>query len=214
MLEQDGIIYDLMQSQDLLATMELVATVFPGGEPLTKTLGITTEYYYPMAEIVCHKALAEGLSHVARDAKTGAVIGFRISEDLYAADTSYQKQYDEFVQFLPLNFLVKLLKEKYLQDKILSKGQILYQSMLGVAYGYEGRHIARRLIAANIAYAKILGFSKIVTDPTGIVTQRMTAGLGFKEVVSISYQDFEYQGAKIFADLKRDKKYAMMEMIL
>ncbi|MFB8794904.1 MAG: hypothetical protein U7126_11950 [Microcoleus sp.] len=215
MLEKDGIVYEILQSQDLSSTIECLATVFPGSEPLTHCLGITKEYYYPVAEIVCHKAVEDGLSHIAKDAQTGEVVGFRISEDLHTReDKSYQDKFNEFEKFLPISSLVESLQSQYLQDKVLSKGQMLYHSLLGVDPRYQNRQIPKYLYDENIDHAKNQNFSRIITEATGMVSQRLCSRFGFKEILSINYQDYEYEGVKVFANITRHKKCVLMEKLL
>ncbi|MEB3181230.1 MAG: GNAT family N-acetyltransferase [Nostocaceae cyanobacterium] len=214
MLEKDGIVYEILQSKDLASTIECLATVFPGGEPLTHCLGITKEYYYPVAEIVCQKAVEDGLSHIAKDAQTGELVGFIISEDMYIENNYYKEKYKEFDKFIPIISLVESLQQEYLADKKIRKGQFFYESMIGVYPKYQNRNIARYLYAENIEYAKTKNFSRIITEPSGIVSQRLCSRFGFKEIVSIDYQDYEYQGMKVFANITRHKKCVLMEKIL
>lgn len=214
MLEEDGIVYEILQSQDLSSAIECIATVFPDSEPLTQCLGITKEYYYPVAEIVCQKAVEDGLSHVAKDAQTGELVGCIISEDMYIENNYYQEKYKEFDKFLPIISLTESLKKQYFADKNIRKGEFLNESMIGVYPKYQNRNIARYLYAENIEYAKTQNFSRIITDPTGIVTQRYCSRFGFKEIVSIDYQDYEYEGVKVFANITRHKKCVLMEKLL
>ncbi len=214
MLEQDGIVYEILQSKDLASTIECMATVFPDSEPLTHCLGITKEYYYPVAEIVCQKAVEDGLSHVAKDAQTGELVGFIISEDMYIENNYYKEKYQEFDQFLPIISLIDSLQKEYLADKNIRKGEFFYESMIGVYPKYQNRHIGRYLYAENIEYAKTKKFSRIITETTGIVTQRYCSRFGFKEIVSIDYQDYEYQGVKVFANITGHKKCVLMEKLL
>ncbi|KOR36848.1 hypothetical protein AM228_10765 [Planktothricoides sp. SR001] len=214
MLEKDGIVYEILQSQDLSSAIECVATVFPGSEPLTQCLGITKEYYYPVAEIVCQKAVEDGLSHIAKDAKTGELVGFIISEDMYIENNFYKEKYKKFDKFLPIISLVELLQKEYLAEKNIKKGELFYESMIGVYPQYQNRNIARYLYAENIEYAKTQKFSRIITEPSGIVTQRYCSRFGFKEILSINYQDYEYEGVKVFANINRHKKCVLMEKLL
>jgi GNAT superfamily N-acetyltransferase len=214
MLEKDGIVYEILQSKDLASTIECVATVFPGSEPLNYCLGITKEYYYPVAEIVCQKAVEDGLSHIAKDAQTGELVGFIISADMYRENNYYKDKYKKFDKFSPLSSLIEWLQSQYLQDKVLSQGQIFYLSMLGVEPRYHNRQIPKYLMNENIEYAKNQNFSRIITEATGIVSQRLGFRMGFKEILSINYQDYEYQGVKVFANITRHPKCMSMEKIL
>jgi len=127
---------------------------------------------------------------------------------------SAQKKYDKFVKFLPISSLVQSLQSQYLQDKVLSKGQILYHSLLGVDPRYQNRQISKYLYNENIDHAKNQNFSRIITEATGIVSQRLCSRFGFREILSIDYQDYEYEGVKVFANITRHKKCVLMEKLL
>lgn len=219
MLEKDGIIYEILQNQDLLKIIECVVNVFPISEPLTKSLEITQEEFYPFAEIICQKALEDRLSHVAKDIHTGEVIGFRISNYLFSNgdneknETNQEKNY-KFFKFQPIIFLLEQLEQKYLHNKILKRGQILHLFMLGVDARYRNRNIAKYLIKENIEYAKKQGFSIAICEATGTISQHNAFKLGFTEIVSINYQDYEYQGMKVFANITSHQKCMLMEKIL
>ncbi|NEQ40267.1 MAG: hypothetical protein F6K40_30095, partial [Okeania sp. SIO3I5] len=88
MSEQNEITYELLQEKDIEQTINCLVDVFPSAEPLSRALEITPSEFYPFAEAICQKAVAEGLSHIAKDTANSEVAGFIISENL-------TKEFDE-----------------------------------------------------------------------------------------------------------------------
>jgi len=90
MSEQNEITYELLREKDIEQTINCLVDVFPSAEPLSRALEITPSKFYPFAETICQKAVAEGLSHIAKDKATSEVAGFIISENL-AKESSEEK---------------------------------------------------------------------------------------------------------------------------
>jgi len=90
--EKKEIIYELLAIKNLEETIACIVDVFPRAEPMTKAAEITSDEFYPFAEIYCKKAIRERLSLVARDMATGNVIGFLISENLASEPPNVLKQ--------------------------------------------------------------------------------------------------------------------------
>src|SRR4030065_1376598 len=76
------IIFEMLAIKDLEETIACIVDVFPRAEPMTKAMEITSDEFYPFAEIYCKKAIKEGLSLVARHKETGNDIAYLISENL------------------------------------------------------------------------------------------------------------------------------------
>lgn len=215
MLVKDEIIYQLLEAPDLEATINCVTEAFPNSEPLTTASGITIDEFYPFAKIVCIQAVKEGLSHIAKDANTGKVIGFRISEDLIQAETEENNTViDSLVKFYPIFSLLKDLKEEYLQEKIIQKGQVLHFIMVGVQKNYRNLNIAKNLITENLGLAQEKKFTTVICEATGIISQHNARKLGFKEIVAIEYKDYAYQGLKVFEKIEPHAKCILMEKML
>ena len=71
-----------MQHSDIEQTATCISQVFSSCEPMVKALKISFNEFYRFAVPVCRKAADEEISLIAKDQKTGEVVGFIISEDL------------------------------------------------------------------------------------------------------------------------------------
>lgn len=145
MLEENEIVYEILQEKDLEQTINCLVDVFPNAEPISIALKITSSEFYPFAEMICQKAVAEGLSHIAKDTVTSEVAGFIISEslsqDLYAEeDQNISQKFKIAFQFL------QELNEQYEMEKKVVNYKIFHVFLLGAREEYRGRKISNKLV--------------------------------------------------------------------
>ncbi|NEP05506.1 MULTISPECIES: hypothetical protein [Okeania] len=107
MLEENEIVYEILQEKDLEQTINCLVDVFPSSEPMFRSLKVTSSDFYPFAETICEKAVAEGLSHIAKNSVTSEVAGFIISDNLSS------EFYEEISKNIPQKFEIfsQVLKE-------------------------------------------------------------------------------------------------------
>ncbi len=216
MLEKDGIIYELLQEKDLQGTINCLVDIFTTDEQLTRELGFTTEEFDPLAEIICVKAVEDQLSQIARDVQTGEVVGFTIAQDLFGNDEFLHLINEKVVKFKPAIDLVEKLEAEYLKNKPqVTKGQILYVFMSGVRPRYRGGKMARIGFEKNVTAAKEKNYQLAMTECTSRTSQVAAMRLGFKEIVSIDYKDYLYEGKPVFQGLaETHKRCILMEKVL
>ena len=87
-------------------------------------------------------------------------------------------------------------------DKMFSIG------MVGVAM--TGQGIATNLIRRSILLAGCLGFRGIKTEATGQFSLEAYERVGLLPVSSLEYNDFSYQGQKVFAGVQGEKRITFM----
>lgn len=212
MLEINGIVYKLFQSEDLESAIACVVDVFPSSEPLTQALKITQKEFYPLAEIVCRAAVQEELSHIAKDVETGEVVGFRISEDLVRNSNEESLfMFENLVKFHPMLALLENLDRQYMESRAINKGQVLHWVMVGVRESYRNRNIAKTLLEINLKEAKSKNFVTAICEATGIISQYNAAKIGFQEIVSIAYKDYTYEGQRVFENIAPHTRCVLME---
>ena len=71
-----------MQHSDIEQTATCISQVFSSFEPMAKALKISFNEFYRFAVPGCQKVAEEEISLIAKDQKTGKLVGFIISEDL------------------------------------------------------------------------------------------------------------------------------------
>jgi GNAT superfamily N-acetyltransferase len=215
MLENNGIVYEIFQEKDLDNTIACIVDFFPTSETLCKALGITKDEYYPLAEMICRKAVKDGLSHIAKDSSTGEVTGFRISEDFNPESNEETNLiFERVVKFHPILGLLAQLEHQYMSIQSIEPCPTLHYLMVGVKESYRNHNIAKNMMLENQKLAKTRGFKKVIGEFTGIISQHNAFKLGFKEVIAIYYRDYEYQGSRIFSHIDSPPKCILMEKIL
>ncbi len=194
--KDNGIVYEIFQKRDLEETAALIAEVFSGGEPVTKSLGITAKQFYYFAEIYCNKAIMEGLSIIAKDG--GKVVAFVISEDFDSAQPEGIEKIDEKV--VPLMALVDAVEKEAKDNK--NEGERRFHMFLGgTMKQYENRHISTIMIEESMKLAKNKNFSVVIVEPSGFATQHMFNKLGFEQKKVIGYKEFLFEGEKVFKNI-------------
>ena len=118
--EKKGIIYEILQANDLEQTIACICDVFTASEPMTKAVGITPDEFYSFAKIYINKAVKDELSVVAKDKVNRKVLGFLISEDLISEPPDEIETVN--AKFHPIMELLDQLGEKYRTSQKIEKG--------------------------------------------------------------------------------------------
>lgn len=208
--EKKEIICKMLAIKDLEETIACIVDVFPRDEPMTKAVEITSDEFYPFAEIYCKKAIRERLSLIARDKATGNVIGFLISENLASEPPNGIETINE--KFLPIIKLLDGLDENYIETLELNERNILRLFMVGVNKHYEGLNLATTLIEENIKLARLKDYSRAIGEATSSVTQHILRDkLGFNEKFTIEYKSYTYKGKHVFKNVKNTSHCVLFE---
>ena len=213
MLVTDRISYELLQEKDLEQTINCLVEVFTSGEPVTMSLKITPSDFYPFAEIICKKAVKDGLSHIAKDSATSQIIGLIISENF--STTLSEENFKNIPEKLgAILQLIKELHEEYEINKKVVTGKLLHVCFLGTKEQYRNRNIANNLIKKNLNLASQEEFSGAVLKASGKISQHLFRKYGFEDRCSIDYQTYEDKGIKVFEGIKEHRSCILMEKIL
>ena len=197
--EDKGIVYEMLQEKDVEETASLMSEVFSRGELTVRYFKITAEEYHYFAEIYCKKAIKEGLSMVAKDKDNRKIVAFLINEDF---DSPKPDGFENLTPKVIADFaLIEALEEDAKANK--KEGERRFHLFLGgTDKEYENRHILSTLINESMKLAKNKNFTSIIAEPTGFATQHIIKKLGFKQINSIEYKKFQFQGKYIFENLE------------
>ena len=211
LLKKDGIEYGPLDQDTLAGAIECVSEVFTDAEPMSRFLGITKEEFLVFANAVYPHIAAQGLSFVARDSKTGKIVGIRISEDFAGSEV------DEIPglspKFFPLFTILGQIDNHFrnIRDDIVP-GKYVHLFMVAVKSEYAGRGIAPNMNKLFFAHVKKLGFTHAVTEPTGAISQHILVNkFGFNIIHEIKYKDFVFEGEKVFAELQGHEGVMLLE---
>lgn len=201
------ILFQIMQSGDIQETATCISQVFSSFEPIAKALKISFNEFYQLAVPVCQKAADEEISLIAKDQKTGEIVGFIISEDFM---TSYSNSEDIDNKFEAVFYLMSELEENYRSCNSVQAGQVLHIFMLGVQEKYTNRHIATTLVRENMNLAKHHNFEIAITEATGVGSQQIFRKLGFTEEFAIEYKSYKFKGKQIFNSIENPPNCLLM----
>ena len=204
------ILFQTMHPSDIEETATCISQVFSSFEPIAKALKISFNEFYRLALPVCQKAADEEISIIAKDRKTGEVVGFIISEDFMAINPDSLEGIDN--KFESGFSLLSELEENYRSSYPVKAGQILHIFMLGVQEKYTNRHIAKNLVRENLNLAKHHKFEIAIAEATGVGSQHIFRNLGFTEEFAIEYKSYKFKGKQIFSFIENPPNCLLMSL--
>jgi len=211
LLTQDGIEYGPLDCTTLEGAIQCISDVFVKNEPMTQALGITISEFQHFARAAYPPLAEAGLSFVARDGKTGQVIGCRISEDLYQPEEPPPIP-DLCPKFFPLFAALEELGRHFFEIREVTPRKYIHLFMIAVREEYGGRGVAPTMNRIFFKHVKDLGFTHAVTEPTGAISQHILVNkFGFKVLRKLSYQDFHFEGEPIFKDIQGHDGIMLLE---
>jgi ribosomal protein S18 acetylase RimI-like enzyme len=197
---KNAIVYEILTAKDYEGTVLCAASTFVAGEPMVSVLEIDNKDFLYFSEIFVKKAIADGLSVIAKDAVTGQVVGCMISEDFVTGPPQGIERVSPSLG--PIFQMLGTLDERYKEHHPVKPGEIYHQFMLGVLGSYAGKGIGHQLTVESERLARNKGYKAIMCEVTGPVSQHIFLNqLGYKEVDAIAYHDFVYEGKQVFRDI-------------
>lgn len=196
LVAKDDVTYESLTEAGFDECIELMASVFSVGEPMTALMGVTEQEFRYFATIFTRKALQEGLPIVARDLGSGRLVGFSISEDLGTPEPDGVQQIS--AKFDPIVGLLDNLVTHFREGHDVEPGKYVHVFMVGVCPGFKKRSVAYEMMHENMVLAQSLGFVGAIGETTSAISARLTEKVGFKEHYRINYHEFEFQGQRVF----------------
>ena len=210
---QDGLVYELLDKNNLDGAIDCVSKVFTTAEPLAHHLKISYEEFLVFARAYYPKVAADGLSFVARDRQSGRVVGIRVSEDYVQEEAPDLDHISP--KFFAIFTLLDQLSDHFKKIRRVEPGKYIHLFMVAVDEAYTNRGIAPTMNRFFFNYVKTLGFTHAATEPTGRISQHVLRDkFGFKELHRIYYKDYEFDGEKVFADIQGHDCAMLMEQSL
>jgi ribosomal protein S18 acetylase RimI-like enzyme len=199
----------LFQSSDTAAVVQLLARVFSAAEPPAIAMGLTPADLERFVRLLCPRALADGLTIVARDFESQQIAGVLLTDDFAVPPVLAGGEISD--KFLPILAMLDNLDEQYRQSRSIVAGQSLHLFMLAVDEHFAGRGIAQQLVTACLANGRQKGYTHAVTEATGAVSQHVFRKLGFGDRFRVSYQDYRYDARAVFASIRDHEAAILMD---
>jgi ribosomal protein S18 acetylase RimI-like enzyme len=206
--EVRGIKYGLLEREDIPGMARVLAEVFSQHDPPAIAAGMSITDIEEIVGIFGPKALAEGLTIVARNS-SGELVGAMLTEDFgtpppcgFAGAPA---------RFAPIVALLESLDDEYRRTHSVVPGSHLHLFMVGVSNSFNGAGIAQTMITVCLTNGAEHGYRLAITEATGPVSQHIFRKLGFRELLTSSYRDFLHEGRHPFEPITQYGGTILME---
>jgi hypothetical protein len=192
--------YELLTQQDLEEAISCSVSAFINGEPTTKAVGATPEEFHYMMKIFTEACVEEGLSLIAKDKKTGQIIGNAISKDFL---TFPEEGLDKISPSLLSGLSIfEKLENDYKAQHTIQRGELFHLLSLGVLDPFRLSNIGTQLVLEAHHLAQKHHFKGVIAQVSNPISQHILLNkFGYEKLDAISYQDFEYQGKNILSSI-------------
>lgn len=200
------VIFDLLTPGHAAPSANLVAQVFSQDEPLAVAVGQTEAELFAMMSAAAPSALAESLSFGAwvDEELVGAAIATTFTwlppEGTVALSPSYR----------PIGALLAQLEADLEARPRPELRACVHIHMLAVDRRFREDRIAGTLVRRCIENATGKNFREAVTDATNPASQRVFARAGFKRINAVRYDNFTFEGERIFSAIPDATDTALM----
>lgn len=194
--------YNLLESDDVEQTAACFADIFLLEEPMTRSLGLSQQQFRIITKKYCQIAAEDGLSFIAREKATEAVIGFLLCIDLIVDPERFGSvDAESLTQAAPSAALIAELEKQFLQKMEFTAGECLHMFYAGVNSQFKGRGIATRLAEKVLENSFAKGYKYAIADCTGPASKKSLEKLGFHEENRIVYANLQLTGPNPFENL-------------
>lgn len=206
-----GIQYGLLEPEDVPDMGHVLARAFSEREPPAIAVGMSFDDLEGLVSIFGPKALAEGLSIVARTT-SNELVGALLTEDFGTPPPIGIAGAPS--RFAPVGALLDSLDDEYRTGHSVVPGSHLHLFMLGVSNGFSGAGIAQRMIKLCLENGAQRGYRLAITEATGRVSQHVFRKLGFQERYARAYKDFSCEGRLVFESIEAHGGTTLMERVI
>jgi ribosomal protein S18 acetylase RimI-like enzyme len=162
--------------------------------------------------LFCPRAAVEGLTVVARDARTGELVGALLAED--GASALPDGISDVSPKFQPIFDILGALDTEYRGSKVVRPGERLHLFLLGVAESVAGQGVGQRLVSTCLELGGRRGYRLAVSEATNKVSQHIFRKVGFAERVRRSYASHRFDGQPVFSSIAEHGGPVLMDKAL
>ncbi|XP_077981919.1 uncharacterized protein LOC144436926 [Glandiceps talaboti] len=209
----DTIEYSVLRLEHVEEAACVLSKAFLEGERLNLALKMPYETQLEKNQMLCQLALADEVSCVAIDSKSGNVVGAAIGVVVTGEDHLKDAKSRDIAVANPDScpfarriqpFLRELNKFYYRHPKLCDSNldkncKILKNFKIGVLPAYYGRGIGKKLAITQNDFAKQKGCEFVFLTSTSPGSEKLYLKLGYEVIGEVCYADFEVEGEKPFA---------------
>lgn len=210
--EHAQIEYGSFAPQDTQEVVHLLAEVFSRRDPPAVAVGLSAADFEEFVQLLCPKAIAEGLTIVARRADTRELVGALLTEDSASALPDGMARLSP--KFEPVFDILDQLGTAYHANRTPRPGESLHLFLLGVAEQYSGHGVAQHLVSTCLEHGAAKGYQRAITEATGTVSQHIFRKLGFTERAQRSYVSHRFAEGLPFASIANQGGPILMDKSL
>ncbi|KAL7647255.1 UNVERIFIED_CONTAM: hypothetical protein RMT77_002513 [Armadillidium vulgare] len=148
------------------------------------------------------KWISEGLSYGAWDSGTGQLVGVLIST-LLTKHNGTPQIWSDLKSTNPISEIYVAF-EKTMEEAVdifelyPSVEKILELNLLCILPSYRGRKIGQTLVKHAENMGEEMGCRMAMAEASGRASQKILSNLGYKIVFEYPYENFEFEGKKVF----------------
>jgi ribosomal protein S18 acetylase RimI-like enzyme len=204
--------FDVCQPGDVDELIALLSDVFAAEDPPAAAMGITPREFAALVELYRVRAGTQGMTIVARCARSGGMIGALLAED---SSAPFPDGVDRLSgKFDPIFDILSQLDAEYRGGRLVPAGESLHLFLLGVSRQYARQGVAQRLVAECLAAGIRRGYKRAVTEATNVVSQHIFRKLGFSDRVTRSYEHHRYGGQAHFTNITEHGGPVLLDLAL
>lgn len=203
---------DVCGPEDVDELVALLADVFTTADPPAVAVGLDASEFALLVELYRTRAGDQGLTMIARDSQSGALVGALLAEDSAAPFPEGVERLSP--KFEPIFDILGQLDGEHRSTRPVFPGESVHLFLLGVSGAHARQGIAQRLVSESITRGAALGYRVAVTEATNVVSQHVFRKLGFVERARRSYGTFRYGGKAPFAGITEHGGPLLLERAL
>lgn len=197
-----GIIILPLAEPDVEEAARLYVEVFLADEPTSHRIAPDPATLLPSAEWYVRSLADRNFSFIARDERSGDLVGFIFCYDLSDDFGQEKARFTAlFASFREAIVMIDELENRYPDLSGVSPGSVLHAFQGGVGRKYRRAGVFAALVRQAVSCARDRGFWKIIGDCTSSASQEILEQCGFRVEGFLGYDTFTIDGVRFFDGL-------------
>ena len=214
LFETETSYYEIFDSKDLDRVADAVGLAFTNSDPMAIAQQLSVSEFADYIKLIGEWIEEQQLTVIAKDKMTDEVAGMVISGDFASVPLTPENSEHLSNKLDPIIELLESLEARYKQGRQIQAGEYLYIHMLAVSPKYQRKKIAQNSIEVCLNNGIKKGFTYAFTEAANSVSQHVFGKLSFVPRHEISYQQFTYQGQKVFASIEGHTSTILMDKLI
>ncbi|MFT4309041.1 MAG: N-acetyltransferase family protein [Candidatus Woesearchaeota archaeon] len=201
--ENVGIVIVKVKADEMNNLISLYVDIFQDREPLTKWLGYSKKQMVSVAMSLYgdtnNNPVIQGMSWFAREqAGSNNEVGFIVCDDPGIVRDKSIPDIMSIDDQEKISYLMRVLEEirsPIKQYIMMGEGKCFHVSAVGVAPGYEGKGIGKKLLQEALADARKRGFSYAFSECTSLASRILHEKLDFTIRNTVRLESLQMNGS-------------------